>query len=80
MKRERIPVTVTHADGRAYTLGHVSRVTRAVLSAFMHRAGYDALHANGIACRTFEFIPMPGAVVAQSRSGWTLTLRREATP
>ena len=78
MTREKIPVMLRHVDGAAYELGHVSRVTRSCLSAFMHRVGYDAIHKLGCPQRTFEFVRGNGpGVRAESRDGlWAVTLAR----
>lgn len=69
MKRERIPVTVTHTSGQQHIVGYVSRVTSTCLAAFLKREGFAALDSLGVNVGPWEHVG-PGP---RYRAGeWTL--------
>lgn len=82
MKRERIPVIASGPNGESHVLGHVSRVTRSCLAAFLQREGFDALAKLGgprvqwDAMPPVECVGPDGYGTGFSADGWRVTVSR----
>ncbi len=73
MKRRKIPVILSHKDGRRWTLGYRSSRTRAVMCAAVKDAAEQFRGILG--CRDYEFIFVPG--LRAQRGEWELSFGPE---
>lgn len=75
MKRAKIPVILSHKDGRQWTIGIRSRRTRAVMCEAVKAAAPQLQKILG--CHDYEFIFASGAPLRALRGEWMLTFGDE---